>query len=164
MNNSPTTIEVVTVIALIAGPVIAVIVTLWYQKRSEKRAAKERLFSVLMAHRRSNPPNLEWVQALNLIDVVFQDKTSVVNKWRELYDLLNQPPERINWIQVGHVRIELLSEIAIALGYRRLKQTDIDRYYAPQVLTDQATMQGDMQKELLRVLRDTKSLRIDPKK
>ena len=49
---------------------------------------KERLFSVLMAQRRSDPPTLEWVQALNLIDVVFQDKTSVVNKWRELYDLL----------------------------------------------------------------------------
>ena len=60
--------------------------------------------------------------------------------------------------------LNCLSEIAIALGYRRLKQTDIDRYYAPQVLSDQATMQGDIQKEFLQVLRDTKSLPIDPKK
>ena len=61
----------------------------WLCGRSVSRErCKERLFSVLMAQRRSDPPTLEWVQALNLIDVVFQDKTSVVNKWRELYDLL----------------------------------------------------------------------------
>ena len=154
--------EIVTVIALIAGPVIAVSITLWYQRRSEKRSAKERLFSVLMAHRRSNPPTLEWVQALNLIDVIFQNHSSVLTKWRELYDLMNHPATQINWGQVGHVRIELLSEMAAALGYQRLRQTDIDRFYYPQLLADQAAAQTDLQSELLRVLKDTKSLRADP--
>jgi hypothetical protein len=161
--NSSTTIEITTVIALIAGPTIAVALTLWYQRRGEKRSAKERLFAVLMAHRGSIPPTVEWANALNLIDVVFQDNLPVVNKWRELYDLLNRPTVQINWGQVGHGRIELLSEMATALGYRRLKQTDIDRFYAPQAHADQATIQGDLQKEFLRVLKDTKSLHVETK-
>jgi hypothetical protein len=45
--------------------------------------------------------------------------------------------------------------MAIVLGYQRLKQTDIDRFYAPQAFGDQAAMQGDLQKELLRVLKAT---------
>lgn len=146
-----------TIFALIAGPISAVIITLWYQKRSEKRSAKERLFAVLMAHRRSNPPTIEWANALNLIDVVFEDHPVVVTKWRELYDLLNHPAAQINWGQVGHVRIELLSEIALALGYRRLQQTDIDRFYMPQGHADQATMQAELQNEFLRVLKATQT-------
>jgi len=146
-----------TIVALISGPVVAVIITLWYQRRVEKRSAKERLFAVLMAHRRSNPPTIEWVQSLNLIDVVFQDSAEVVRKWRELFDLMNHPTDQINWNQVGHVRIELLSEMALSLGYDRLSQTDIDRFYMPQGLVDQAAMQGEMQKEFLRVLKATQT-------
>jgi hypothetical protein len=43
--------DIVTIIALIVGPVIAVIITLWSQKRSEKRLAKRQLFVTLMANR-----------------------------------------------------------------------------------------------------------------
>lgn len=152
-----------TVIALIAGPVIAVLITLWYQKRNSRYEAKQRLFAVLMAHRRSIPVTTEWVQSLNLTDVVFQDCASVVRKWRELYDLMNYPQDQINWNQVGHVRIELLSEMALSLGYTRLKQIDIDRFYMPQVLVDQSTMQGEIQTEFLRVLKATQSLHGAPK-
>ncbi len=151
-----------TVIALIAGPVIAVLITLWFQRRNSKYEAKQRLFAVLMAHRRSIPVTIEWVQSLNLTDVVFQDCTAVVRKWRELYDLINHPQDQINWNQVGHVRIELLSEMALALGYKRLKQIDIDRFYMPQSLVDQATMQGELQTEFLRVLKATQSLHGTP--
>ena len=115
-----------------------------------------------MAHRRSIPVTIEWVQSLNLIDAVFQDCGSVVRKWRELYDLMNHPQDQINWNQVGHVRIELLSEMALALGYKRLNQIDIDRFYMPQVLVDQATMQGEIQTEFLRVLKATQSLHGTP--
>ena len=41
--------DIVTIIALILGPVIAVIITRWSQKRSEKRNAKWQLFLTLMA-------------------------------------------------------------------------------------------------------------------
>ena len=70
---------IVTIIALIVGPVAAVCITLWYQRRTEKRAAKERLFMTLMAHRRSFPPPPDWTNALNLIDVVYADSPIIVS-------------------------------------------------------------------------------------
>ena len=82
-----------------------------------------------MAQRRINPPTFEWANALNVIDVVFADNRKVVNKWHELFRIVDQTP--VNWGQWGHTYIELLSEMAAALGYRQLQQTDIDRFTAP---------------------------------
>jgi hypothetical protein len=149
----------ITVAALVIGPVSAVIITLWYQQRTEKQAAKQRLFAALMSQRKSNPPNFEYVNALNLIDVVFQDDHAVVEKWRELYDELNhQPPAQVNWTRVGHLKIDLLSNMATSLGYRRLRQTDIDRFYQPQAHAAQGALSQELQTEFLRVLKDTQSL------
>ncbi|MGA9084413.1 MAG: DUF6680 family protein [Pseudolabrys sp.] len=154
--------DIVTVIALILGPVIAVFITFWYQRRRQKYDAKERLFLGLMAQRRINPPTFEWAGALNVIDVVFADNRDVVEKWHELYKIVDQP--QFNQGHFGHTYIELLSEMAAALGYRRLQQTDIDRFYAPQAHGTQAALTQEMQTELLRVLKGTQSLRIEEKK
>jgi hypothetical protein len=148
--------DVVTIIALIAGPVIAVVVTLWSQTRSEKRNAKRALFLTLMAHRRAGP-NREWVNALNLIDVIYAGETRVVQLWHQLYDILCAQP--FNNQIFAHKYLDLLSTMAISLGYRSLTQTDIDKFYAPQVLGDQATLTSETQKEWLRVLKATPTLK-----
>jgi hypothetical protein len=118
--------DVITIIALIVGPVAAVCITLWHQRRTEKRAAKERLFTNRMAHRRSWPPTPEWVNALNLIDVVYADNPTIVRKWHALYDILIQGP--LNVARFNHQYLELLSSMATSLGYRSLQQTDIDKF------------------------------------
>jgi hypothetical protein len=118
----------------ILGPVIAVAITLWSQKRSEKRNAKQHLFMTLMAHRRAGPIR-EWVNALNLIDVVYAGDTKVVQLWHQLYDILSARP--FNEQTFGHKYIDLLSAMASSLGHRSLKQTDIDKFYAPHSLGDQ---------------------------
>jgi hypothetical protein len=70
--------QTVNMIAIVLGPLLAVGITLWWQGRKEKRDAKERLFLTLMAQRRAFPPAIEWVNALNVIDVVFADHSQVV--------------------------------------------------------------------------------------
>ncbi|MGB7037472.1 MAG: DUF6680 family protein [Xanthobacteraceae bacterium] len=81
----------------------------------------------------------------------------VVTLWHELYDILQIVP--LNMQRFGHAHLTLLSEMAQVLGYKTLTQTDIDKYYAPQVLGDQAAMQADLQKELLRVLKATSTVK-----
>jgi hypothetical protein len=76
--------DVVTIIALILGPVIAVIITLWSQERSEKRNAKWQLFLTLMANRKGGPSR-EWVNALNLIDVIYAGERRIVQLRHTLY-------------------------------------------------------------------------------
>lgn len=156
-----TTAETLTVIALLVGPLSAVGITLWHQRTTRKYDAKERLFLALMAHRRSNPPTFDWANSLNLIDVVFADNRPVVDKWHELYDIVIQ--SQVNWAQWNHTYIDLLSEMATALGYNQLRQTDIDRYYTPTAHGTQAALNQDTQTELLRILKATGSLQATPR-
>lgn len=113
--------DVLTLLAILLGPVVAVCITLWWQNRKERRDAKRHLFMTLMAQRK--PPTYEWVQALNLIDVVFAKDKRVVQLWHELYALFqNQQRTQAQ----DHKYIELLSEMVSVLSFRKLQQTDID--------------------------------------
>jgi hypothetical protein len=149
-------VEFLTLVALISGPVVAVIITLWYQARVEKRRAKERLFVTLMSHRRSIPIAPEWVQALNVIDVVYADHPKVVGKWHELFDVLNLVP--YNQARMTHVSLEMMSEMAKVLGYKDLQQTDIDKFYVPEAHSGQAARNLEVQTEFLRVLKASKNM------
>jgi len=53
--------------------------------------------------------------------------------------------------------------MARSLGYRSLQQTDIDKFYAPQVFGDQLALNAETQKEFLRVLKATHSIEFKPK-
>jgi len=145
------------------SPVIAVAVTLWWQRRKEKRDSKERLFLTLMAHRRAFPPTIEWVNALNVIDVVFADHPQVVQLWHEYYAALANPPPNQNYQTREHTYLLMLSAMARSLGYKRLEQTDIDKYYSPQAHVDQMQLNWQCQTEWLRVLQNTFKLNTEPK-
>jgi len=160
MDRSNMVIEIVTAIALVAGPALGVAITLWHQRQTEKRAAKERFFLTLMAYRKFLSPAPDWTSALNLIDVVYADSPTIVRHWHSLYDILIQTP--INMQRYTHQYLELLSEMARSLGYRSLQQTDIDKFYMPSAYGNQAVTNAEIQKELLRVLKATASIPIFP--
>jgi hypothetical protein len=155
--------QAVNIIAIIVGPLFAVIITLWWQARKARRDAKERLFLTLMAHRRSFPPAFEWVNALNVIDVVFAENAQVVQLWHEYYAALVNPPVNQNFQQREHTYLLMLSAMARALGYKRLEQTDIDKFYSPQAHADQQHLNWQCQTEWLRVLQSTNKLNVDAK-
>jgi len=148
-------------LAIFLGPVTAVLITLWYQRRKEKRDTKQRIFLTLMAHRRSNPPHPALVEVLNTLDVVFEDKLKIVQLWHEYYDLASAKP--LNEPLLEHKYIDLLSEIAQSLGYTKLKQTDIDKFYNPRGIADQYDLQNKIQQEFLRVLQNTSALVVTKK-
>lgn len=151
-DKSKIIMDAVNIAAIVIGPVVAVVITLWWQERKEKRDAKMKLFVTLMAHRKSDPPPYEWVSALNLIDVVFEDCPRVVELWHSFYDLL-QAPARTP--AQDHKHLELLSEMARILGYDKIQQVDIDKFYSPPAHREQLAANAESQAELLRVLRNT---------
>ena len=151
-----TTNEIVTVVALILGPVTAVLITLWYQWRSQRREAKQKLFITIMAHRKTWPPTYDWVSSLNLIDVVFSDNPTVIEYWQILYGVLETTP--LNEELYKRAYLNLLSAMAKSLGYRKIQQTDIDKFYSPTVHGSILNLQTGIQMELLRVLQATKTL------
>lgn len=143
----------VTVGAIVAGPVAAVIFTFWIQKRRDKREAQMRVFMSLMAHRKTNPPSWELVNSLNLVDVAFDKDRRVVELWHQYYDLLCQEPLNEHLVEAKY--LDLLAAMAKALDYSELSQTDIARFYSPRAHATQFQMNAEIQAELLRVLKNT---------
>jgi len=135
-------------IATIAIPFLAAgltaFLTLYWQDRKEKREVKRRFFFTLMMHRKTDPPHLEWVNAVNMIEVVFADHPDVLAKWNTLWEILNDK-SKVGTQAHQHAQLNMLSTMAQAVGYKNLKQTDIDRFYSPQVYATQAAAQQEMQ-------------------
>jgi hypothetical protein len=151
------------ILAILISPAIAVAITLWYQTRKEKRERKDRLFQTLMVHRKAFPPTHDWVNGLNLIDVVFSDTPKVAALWHQYYSMLGSAKTDNEYRDRDHKYIELLSAMAQDLGYKNLQQTDIDKFYSPQAHQSQIAASNEIQTEFLRVLKNTQSIAAAPK-
>jgi hypothetical protein len=130
----------------------AAAMTLYWQRRKEKRDAKLSLFLTLMMHRKADPPNQDWVNALNIIDVVFYDDARVIESWHKLYPILQDEVKTYSEERV-HSYIHLLSEMATALNYPKLQQIDIDKFYSPKIYARQAQINAQMQGEIMTFFR-----------
>ena len=153
------------IIAVITGPVIAVIITLVYQRHRLQQDIRHNLFLTLMTHRKAIPPSAALINALNILDVVFHKNPTVLKLWHEYFEILCQPNPTPPMHELQKKKyLDLLSEIARSLKYKNLRQTDIDIFYAPQGQMDQLKMSLDIQGELLRVLQNTQSFLVLRKK
>ncbi|GLL55804.1 hypothetical protein KUBF_34670 [Bacteroides finegoldii] len=143
------------ILAVAVIPIIIWFGGIKYQNRKAKRDAQLNLFLTLMANRKSNPITKEWVDALNTIDVVFQDNHKVRHAWREYLDSLNEKSPHFQ--SNNAFLLDLLSEMAMVLGYKNLKQTEIDRFYSPKYFGSQMSRQEILFQENLRVLMHSKN-------
>lgn len=143
--------EIVTIVALFTGPLAGVGFSLWYQSRKEKSDRRKRVFITLMAHRKTNPPSLELVNNLNVIDVVFDQDRRVVELWHQYYDLLCQKPLNQHLVEAKY--LDLLAAMARVVGFSELAQTDIARFYTPDAYATQYILNYEMQTELIRILK-----------
>jgi hypothetical protein len=110
-----------------------------------------------MAHRKANPPTIDWCNALNLIDVAFASHPEVLRKWHEFYGVLHTPSQ-INTQAHQHTYLNMLSEMANVLGYRKLQQTDIDKFYTPQIYATQAAANAELQTQMMEFLKNLNQL------
>jgi hypothetical protein len=117
---------------------------------SERRRIRMWVFTTLMQQRATVASELS-VQALNVIDVAFQDQREVRDAWSELYISFGQKPLDNNKIE-ERLR-ELLRRMAISLSIAEtLRVDDFSRIYFPTALADEQyvrTMQRDAVKRQL---------------
>ncbi|HVX39183.1 MAG TPA: DUF6680 family protein [Gemmatimonadaceae bacterium] len=151
------TFDVINVLAILLSPLIAVLTTMYLQRRKERRDSRRAIFTTLVATRHSAPTE-EKVRALNMIDVVFYDCASVRALWRAYFDMLNNPGlnNALGAQQRVKKFLELLAEMATVLGYKnKITHLDIDRVYYPEGLGRQNDRAESVMNELLRVLKGT---------
>jgi hypothetical protein len=137
---STETVAILTLIAIVVSPLVAVLVTTYLQDRKERRAHKAWLLSTLIGTRH-NPVSDETIRALNLIDVVFHDAPRVRALWHEYYDMLNNAGLKnpVGWEQWKQKNLEMITEMAQNLGSgRAITHLDAARVYTPIGTTEQA--------------------------
>jgi hypothetical protein len=149
--------DIVMIVAVLIGPISAVLITLWAQKRNDKRSAKRQLFLALIGERKSLVISNATANALNSIDVVFSNNQKVRDLWHKYYALLAQNPseERV------HTWLELLSAMAEVLGMSKLSATELDKFYIPQGHVDNLEFQQKIGQEWLRVLENTQHFLVE---
>jgi hypothetical protein len=140
-------IEWMTLIALIAGPMLAVGTQLFWQRRKEKLDQKRYVFGTLMSLRAAMLTP-EFVRAFNYVDVVFYKNKEVRAKRKKLFDYLCSADWKVDIVlqttldTTKDLQAELLAEMAKDLGYQydhtHIKQ---NAYYPKQfnVLYDETT-------------------------
>ena len=92
---------------------MAVVITIWYQKRYEKKQAKLNLFYTIISHRYQYPIPRDLVVALNKIDVIFYRNKLVTEAWRRYYASLSQIPFDAG--NSNNLLADLLDEMAKSL-------------------------------------------------
>jgi hypothetical protein len=89
---------------------------------------------------------------------------NIVRHWKaELADFINhwgtvignRPLDIPAW---NRYYLDLLSEMGSVLGYKQLRQTSMDKFYSPEVHGNIFGRQADLQDNLLRVLKATRTL------
>src|SRR5690606_5203216 len=84
MNN----IEIINVLAIVLGPILAVQIQKWLERQKENKQRKVEIFIALM-DTRCNVLSHHHVEALDRIDLEFSDDdiyTSVISSWTEYFN------------------------------------------------------------------------------
>jgi hypothetical protein len=126
--------DIIMILAIIVGPIAAVQVQKWLEKKRDNTQRKLFIFKTLMTTR-ATKVSIEHVQALNMIDVEFtKGYESVITAWRNYHDhLSNGDPKSDVWGERNNdLFIEMLSEMARSLGYNKFDKVMLRRTaYSP---------------------------------
>ena len=110
-------VEIVTVLALVTGPMIAVVIAKYIDEHRAKRERRMGIFRTLMRTRGGTQRlYADHVNALNLVEVEFYDDPKVSTAWKNYIESLNQQDAQENDRQ--RLLTELLKEMSAALNYK----------------------------------------------
>ena len=132
----------INLIAIIIIPIAAVWIGQHLQDRSEKRKDKKRAFETLMADRYGawSPAS---INVFNTIDIVFEDESIVLDKWRQYYQKLSlQSPTDEQLLEIKVAKFQLLEAMANCLGYKdKITSETIQNTYLPNWVVERSAKQ-----------------------
>ena len=159
--------NVLTIIAIIAGPIAAIQIQVYLEKRREVRRRKSHVFRELMITR-STVLSPRHVEALNGIQMEFYSKIpeekKVLDAW-QLYitHLNNRSAEQTAWLaQSPELLADLLLEMARCLGYHEFNKVRIkNETYIPQYFADIEKSQNALREAAVKIFSGEKRLKVE---
>ena len=153
---SNTSIGLLTIAAILLGPIVALQLQRWLDDARESQKRKLYIFKTLMTNRVTTV-SLPFVQALNLISVEFvgnnEADKSVRTAWKILLDHLSGDTKAPNWDErYRELTIALLMAMGKALGYS-FDEVDLKKGgYYPTFLANIEQEQHGLRSKLLELL------------
>ncbi len=158
MNN--TLYGITSIFAIILGPIIAVQLQKYIEKKTEKRYKKVQVFKILMATRAARLSN-DHILALNSIDLEFNDvkkDKKVILAWKEYFDHLCHDFSDEKMIPIWSTKsnelfTELLYQMSFCLGYKYDKILIMRNAYSPKGLAEYDAQNYIIRDNMLKVLK-----------
>jgi hypothetical protein len=156
--------DLIEIAAIFLGPIVALLLQGQLDKWKQVRKDKMHLYATLMRLRavRLTP---EYVNALNMIDVVFKKTNKaehdIRTKWLKLMDYYYVDPATEGWdTRVTDLTIDLLDAMGKSLGYEFDPSHLKRNVYSPRVQKIQFEEQEQLRKRLLEVFSGNRSIRV----
>lgn len=165
MSSGEIVIATATILAVILGPILAVLITRIIDDRRAARARQMEIFRTLMRTRKM-PIHVDHVGALNLVEIEFNEKKAVIQAWRNYLSNLSEPlPQTATTDEEQHFNkkrdtllTKLIHEIASSLRFK-VEQLDImEGNYHPQGWNDDELEQRLVRRGLIDLLQGRKPL------
>jgi hypothetical protein len=157
-------LDIATILAIIVGPILAVVIDRVQQRWTGKRSRRLEIFRDLMRTRRARLDAVH-VNALNLVDLEFYGRRKVMAAYRDYVANLSLPlprPEDLDrFLQHrDDLLIALLHVMGRELGYRYDKQDLARLSYGPSAWFNDLNTQRENMALLNEVLRGLRALPI----
>jgi hypothetical protein len=145
------------VAATFIGPVIAVLITLWYQRTVGWKDAKRSIYATMMRSR-LHPISPDFVGSFNLVPVYYHNDKKVMEKYRIVLDIFAdanwnniEAQPRLNQ-KVVEAIVQLLSKMSKSVRLP-IEQLDIlSGAYAPRGWADDEIEQRQLRSAMIEVL------------
>ena len=159
MTNDAFWLSWITIVAIVLGPILAIMASQYLDKAKADKQRKLDVFRTLM-RTRSMPISHEHVGALNLVELEFRDCPCVVSSWKEYLAHLGEAPpsieEKTQYDRTVQTRNELLTtlidEMAKVLGIKIAQLEILRGNYVPQGWADTEWEQQLARRSLIDVL------------
>ena len=158
MNN--TLYGIVSIVAIIIGPILAVQLQKYIENKNETKYKKIQIFKILMSTRAARLSS-DHIRALNTIDLEFNTGNKdqkVILAWKEYFDHLCHDSSDEKLIPIWSSKsdelfTELLYQMSISLGYKYDKVLIMRNAYSPKGLAEYDAQNILIRDNVLKVLK-----------
>lgn len=120
--------DIINIAAIVLSPIIAVLVTIFLQNRSDKKKEKIAIIKSLLSTGHYLYSD-EIIRSYNLIDIVFKDDKDVRAKWKLYYEALCN--ESLQYQVRLDKKLDLILAMCKSVNYKNITAQDLQRVYVP---------------------------------
>ena len=141
-----TNAEIILAVAVLLGPILAVVVARYMEHRRIQREQRMYIFRTLMRTRRGTAKlSADHVAALNFVEIEFRNDKAVHDVWKKHFELLEN--KDTDSLSVEKSLAKLLQVISKTLGYKLEGLEIFEGGYTPQ---DWDTRESDAEWKFIR--------------